>query len=134
MKIVEVFKINPKSPITIAIQKADEADKKAEISKNLRATFPKMSRINALLQMPEVRNAVWKVFEFDEDIQLPTLGEDLLYGGLSDVYHNPGIWTVILSDMAPSNYRRYFMHLANFQKRPVKIFDEKSASLYREEL
>ena len=59
---MEVFKTNPKSPITIAIQKADEADKKAEISKKLRATFPKMSRINALLQMPEVRNAVWNVF------------------------------------------------------------------------
>jgi len=58
---VEEFKTNPESPITIAIQKADEADKKAEISKNLRATFPKMSRINALLQMPEVRNAVRKV-------------------------------------------------------------------------
>ena len=84
--------------------------------------------------MPEVRNAVWEVFEIDEDIQLPTLGEDLLYGGLSDAYHNPGIWAVILSDIAPSNYRRYFMHLAKFQKRPVKFYDEKSASLYREEL
>ena len=131
---MEVFKTNPKSPITIAIQKADEADKKAEISKKLRVAFPKMSRINALLQMPEVRNAVWNVFQFDEDIQLPTLGEDLLYGGLSDVYHNPGIWTVILSDMAPSNYYRYFIHLANYQNRPVKFYDEKSASLYRAKL
>ena len=131
---MEEFKTNPKSPITIAIQKADKADKKAEISRNLLATYPRMTRINNLLQMPEVRDAVWKVFEFDEDIQLPTLGEDLLYGGLSDAYHNPGIWAVILSDIAPSNYRRYFMHLAKFQKRPVKFYDEKSASLYREEL
>ena len=76
--IIEVFKADAKSPITIALAEADEADKNAQISEMLLAPFPKMSRINALLQKPAVRNAVWEVFQFDEDIQLPTLGEDLL--------------------------------------------------------
>ena len=106
-------------------------DKKAKISENLMCMFPKMSRVNEVIRRKSVKDAIWSVFEFDPSCEFPDIGEDLLYGGVSDVVDNPGIKTVYVSDLDPLGYSCYFKLLASRQKRPIKMYDEKAAASFR---
>ena len=93
--------------------------------------YPKMKRVNDLLRRKSVKDVVWKVFGFDRTCNFPDFGEELLYGGVSDIVHNPGIRTIYVSDMDPIGYNCFFGLLASHQRRPFSTYDEKAAASFK---
>lgn len=89
-----------------------------------------MTKINTLLLNATVQEAVWESFGFDRNMPLPTFPDQVLYGVLSEVYHNPGSRSIVISNMADDSYVQFFNALANYTRRTIQFYDEESAASY----
>jgi len=61
---------------------------------------------------------------------MPVFEEQLMYGAISLILHNPVLDVVIVSDRASTAYKRFFEKLAAQKKKQFKEFSEFAAAAY----
>ena len=77
-----------------------------------------------------VREAIWQHFQLPETCKLPQFDNELLYGAISTIEHNPNYSNVIVSDKSVLEYAIFFQSLTEFYGRSLKTFDEELAAAY----
>ena len=101
----------------------------------LQKSNPSMSAVNKMLTMHStVREAIWQHFQLPETCKLPQFDNELLYGAVSSIIHNPNYRNVIVSDKSVLDYANFFQNLADFYGRSLQTFNEELAAAYGADL
>ncbi len=113
-------------------------NKTLQTETDIRKTFlekrPSMSLINKALRFKDIQEAVWRLFNFDMSCPLPVFRDDILYGVVSTILHEPGFNSLCYSNEAPKEIKCFFDSLGNYYKMEVKEYNEIAASSYEEKL
>ena len=113
---------NSKTSVTVV------ADKNIPIPK----PYPKMSHINNALRYSEVKDIVWTTLGFDKSLVLPSFPNDILYGRLSEMLHDPRYRQILLSDKEDPVYKLFFTTVVNKYELSIEEYSEEEAAAARE--
>lgn len=89
-----------------------------------------MSQVNELLCLPGAQDIVWKALNLSSNCSLPIFSEELIYGALSHVMHNPRFVHLIISNQCEPKLEEFLRMLADKYSKEICYFDEESASAY----
>jgi hypothetical protein len=130
-RIADEYKANSSCLISIEIKKLEDIRR---IDSDLRGLYPRMATVNKLCLIPNVKKAIWSQLAL-EDCAVPGLGDNLLYGGISEKIHNPNFPAIVVSNLESPEYKSFFNMLALFLKKVKGAveFSEELAAAYTDD-
>ena len=102
--------------------------------KDIKKQYIPFNTINKALLIPSFRKYIWDHFEFSDVLIVPNLEQAILYGTISDTTHNQLFRKLVISDLAPPEYKSFMTTLAIQYKRGIVEFEEMYSELDGEDI
>ena len=88
----------------------------------------KMSHVNKVLSHSDVKVVVWASLGYDESVVLPSFPNDVLYGRLSEMLHQPKYRSIFLSNRTDSEYKAFISAAVAKYDLAIEEYSEEEAA------